>query len=530
MKRIPVLVLLSFAVILLVLGLRGATLSSAQQNGPTPASVGSVTSTPPLPATMSSDDLEDRVERLEIVQETTIDSLTSINEHNQFLFTLTGGIIALLVGIQGFATYIQFRREREREERQIRREAAMDDAQLTGAKRVSDIMNVVQQTLESRLLAEQAERQKAENLQKQLEDVANKFDRLNAFYQKFQSNIRNLRNELENEASQLARIGRHDFRANTDALTDFARRFDRFMSDYKGVEEGDYSFTAHVPYIRGIAAHYSNQPEVAEEFLKQVVTRQSPEPGEESLAYNRRMANSYYYLGLNGSNFGRYEEALQYFEMGNKLDFQSRDFLTKIVIAEAYVMNGEFSKADQVLDEIETRMRDIEELEGSLRKSELRHRSRVALIRANILILRGTGNWQQEARSPLLPVREADPSYYYVTATLAQLSHLQGDGQTARELFQDVYDTILTLADIHKVREARSKILLLMIAGMAARYVGQEKQSKDFLDQANELCADLPTNGSQVCTVFSTLTKRNEPAETIKRHIELIRNGEVLIT
>lgn len=475
-------------------------------------------------------DLERRVERLEIVQEETIHSLTSINEHNQFLFTLTGGMIALLVGIQGFATYIQFRREREREERQIRREAAMDDAQLTGAKRVSDIMNVVQQTLESRLLAEQAEREKAENLQKQLEDVANKFDRLNNFYQRFQSNIRNLRNELEEEAAQLAQIGRHDFRGNTDRLSDFARRFDRFMSDYKGVEEGDYAFTAHVPYIRGIAAHYSNQPETAEKFLKQVVVRSSPEAGEESLAYNRRMANSYYYLGLNGSNFGRYEEAIQYFEMGNKLDFQSRDFLTKAVIAEAYVMNGEFSRADQVLDEIETRMRDIEELEESLRNSEFRLKSRVALIRANILVLRGTGNWKSEAQALLLPVREADPSYYYVTATLAQLSHLQGRGQTSRELFQDVYDTILTLADIHKIREARSRILLLMIAGMAAKYIGLEKQSKDYLDQAGELCGSLPMIRSQVCTVFSTLTKRNESPDTIRRHIELIRSGEILLT
>ncbi len=530
MTRISVSVLLSLVIILMALGMGGATTTSAQQNNPTPDLAGSVTPVPPWSATPPVNDLEDRVERLEIVQEETVHSLTSINEYNQFLFTLTGGIVALLVGIQGFATYIQFRREREREERQIKRESAMDDAQLTGAKRVSDIMNVVQQTLESRLLAEQAEREKAENLQKQLEDVANKFDRLNTFYQKFQSNIRNLRKELENEGSQLAQIGRHDFRGNTDRLSDFARRFDRFMSDYKGVEEGDYSFTAHVPYIRGIAAHYSNQPEVAEEFLKQVVTRQNPEPGEESLAYNRRMANSYYYLGLNGSNFGKYEEAIQYFEMGNKLDFQSRDFLTKIVIAEAYVMNGEFSKADQILDEIETRMQDIEELEESLRNSEVRHKSRVALIRANILILRGTGDWMDEAQSLLLPVRNADPSYYYVTATLAQLYHLQGDEQTARELFQDVYDTILTLADVHKVREARSKILLLMIAGMAARFIGQEKQSKDYLDQANELCDHLPKTGSRICTVFSTLTKRNEPPDTIRHHIELIRNGAILIT
>lgn len=526
-KILPVLVFSVF--VLIVFSMWGVVVTSAQQDSPTPTVLPTSIVTP-LPVFESVYALEDRVQRLEITQEETINTLTTINGYNQFLFTLTGGIIALLVGIQGFATYIQFRREREREERQMQRESAMDDAQLTGAKRVSDIMTVVQQTLESRLLAEQAERQKAQKLEEQLNDVANKFDRLDNFYQRFQANIHRLRNELEAEASQLAGKGRHDFRGIPDKLNDFARRFDRFMSDYKGVEESDYSFTAHIPYIRGIAAHYSNQPKVAEDFLKQVVSRESPEPGEEILAYNRRKANSYYYLGLNESNFGHYEDAIKYFEAGNSFDSQSRDFLTKIVIVEAYVMFGEFNKASQLLSDIEARMHEIEQVEGTLRNSEFRLKSRIALIRANILILRGEGNWQTEAQSLLLLVREADASYYYVTATLAQLSHLLGDVQIARDLFRDVYDTILTLADIHTIHETRSKILLLMIAGMAAKYIGQDKQSKDYLDQATELCGSLPIIESQICTVFSTLTKRNESSDTIKRHIEFIRSGKILIT
>ncbi len=104
MKRIPLPVLLSFAMIWLVLGMSGVTSSSAQQNNPTPTITEFVTSTPPGPATASAGDLEDRVERLEIAQEETIHSLTSINEYNQFLFTLTGGIVALLVGIPPWTT------------------------------------------------------------------------------------------------------------------------------------------------------------------------------------------------------------------------------------------------------------------------------------------------------------------------------------------------------------------------------------------------------------------------------------------
>ena len=293
MKYKITLVVILFVSVLMIIGMSGVSTISAQQNNPTYSAVPTATSMPP-PVEPALDNLEDRVQRLEVVLDSIVKSLTSINEQSRFLFTVTGGLITVMVGIQGFATYIQFRREREREERQFRRESAMDDAQLTGAKRVSDIMTVVQQTLESRLLAEKAEREKAQKLEKQLDDVANKFERLDNFYQRFQSNIRRLRNELEIEAIQLAGKGRHDFRGISVRLNDFARRFDRFMSDYKGVEEQEHTFTAHVPYIRGIAAHYSNQPEKAELFLKQVVSRETPEPGEESLAFNRRKANSYY--------------------------------------------------------------------------------------------------------------------------------------------------------------------------------------------------------------------------------------------
>lgn len=501
--------------------------SSAQEPAPTPTPLPAPTT---VPVTAVVRDLESRIERLEIVQAETINSFTSINEYNKFLFTLTGGIIALLVGIQGFATFSQLRRDRAREERQARRDEVLDEAQLTGAKRVSEIMTVVQQTLESRLRAEEESQKKVKEATDLVHDITKKFEPLDRFYQNFQSNVRRLRTELENEASKLAQIGRHDFKGKSDELNDFSRRFDRFMSDYKGVEESEYSFTAHVPYVRGIAAHYSNQPKIAESFLRQVVSRESPEPGEELMAYNRRIANSYYYLGLNGSNFGRYEEAIKYFEAGDNLDSQRRDFLTKVVIAESYLMNTDFASSERVLKEVETRMQELEQAEGTLRNSELRLKCRVALIQANSLILRAAGDWKQEAYELLKSARADDSSYYYVTATLAQLAHLQGDKQSARELFQDVYDTILRVADIHTIREVRSKILLLMIAGMAAKYIGQEKQSKDYLDQAVDLCGSLPTIDSQICTVFSTLTKRNESSDTIKQHIDRIRNGEILET
>lgn len=519
---------IAFFIIVLTASNAGGVMahSAVQQSTPTAAPVPTVTPQEEV----RYKDLEGRIERLEIVQKETILSFTTINEYNKFLFNIMGIIVTLLVGIQSYATFIQFRREREREERQAQRDKTLDQAQLDEAKKVTGIMDVVQQTLESRLLAEKAEREKTQKLEDQLNDVASRLELLNGFYRRFQSIITKSRDELENEARWLAGIGRHDFRGIPDKLHNFAQRYDRFFSDYKDMEENVSAFTARVPYIRGIAAHYSNQPKIVEDFLIQVVSREEPEADEDDLACKRRRANAYYYLGLNESNFARYDEALKHFEVANNLDAQSRDFLTKVVLAEAYVMSGEFDKAEQKLSEIETRMQEIQQLEESLRPSERRLKCRAALVRANILILKGKEHWLDEARSLLESVRNVDPSYYYVTATLAQLSHLQGNQPAAKALFQDVHETLSRLKDMNTIREVRSRILILMIAGMAARYIGLEIQSNNYLDQAIDLCGNLPVIGSQVCTVFSTLTKRNEPPDTIRRHIELIRNGEILTT
>ena len=525
MNRSIALVITVIVLVLVMLGRDGIDVTSAQQPTSTPDVNVVVSPTPVVPG-----NLEERILKLELAQAESFETLKLANEYNRNISTFMGGLISLIVLIQTVVTFTQLRREGNREEIQRQRERIQDTVERAGAKQVSDIMTVVQQTLESRLLAEQAEREKARKAEEQLADVTKKFERLDTFYQSFQSNIRRLRSELETDAYKLATsTSRHDFRRIPDHLMDFSRRFDRFMNDYKGVEEEDLAFAAHVPYIRGIAAHYANLPAQAEEYLKQVVSRQNPETGEELLAYNRRVANSYYYLGLNESNFGRYDDAILYFETGNKLDNQSRDFLTKVVIAEAYVMLGEFGKADQVLSDVTTRMQEIEDLEGGLKASEFRLKSRLALIQANMLILRRSDNWRNEARGLLEPVRERDRSYYYLTATLAQLYHALGDVSTGNILFQEVYETILTVTDIHVIREARSKILLLMIAGLAAKSIGHENQAKEYLDQARNLCKDLPTIGSRACTVFSTLSKRNESSELISHHIDLIAGGTALL-
>ena len=104
------------------------------------------------------------------------------------------------------------------------------------------------------------------------------------------------------------------------------------------------------------------------------------------------------------------------------------------------------------------------------------------------------------------------------------------DVQTAQELFSQAYITLERSGHLLTVTETRSMILLLMVAAMCCKHGPMDAGRSDvLLDQANGLLVSLPKIGTQVCTVFSTLSKRNEDVGTIRNHIELIRQGEVLL-
>ncbi|WKZ47696.1 MAG: hypothetical protein QY306_17980 [Anaerolineales bacterium] len=486
----------------------------AQQVAPTLTPPPITSPTPEL-----SSNLERRLYQIEIAQSQTIESLKSTNDYNRFLFSVTGAIIALLVGIQSFATLTQIKREGKR-----------DFAESAGVKQVSDILQVVEQSLQSRLAAEEEARKKAIEAEGKLAEVEKKYERLDIFYRNFQSNIRKLRNELESDALLWAgTVPRHGFKGLADKLNDFANRFDRFKIDSEPIEEEKQEFSPHALYIRGIAGHYANKPEDAEKYLKKVVSYQQPEEGEDQLPYNRRIANAYYYLGLIDSNFGHNQDAIDNFENANRRDLQGRDFLTKVVIAEAYMMAGDFDNAGRFLTDLERKIVELQQIEGTLHPAESRLWSRAILIKANMILIKREENWTDKIQAMLLPVRDRDSSYYFATATLAQSYHVQGNFELAKQFFQEVYDTILALADINSIREVRSKILLLLFAGMSSKYIGREKQSAEYLDQANQYCNDLPKINSHSCTVFSPLSKRNEKISEIQSHIALIRKGIVLL-
>jgi tetratricopeptide (TPR) repeat protein len=555
--------------------------------GAAPISAQEQTPIPDVPVPTPTPDLDQRVGHLEEAQTQTVESLKQINEQNRFITTVITGIIAVLVAVQSLATGIQLHREGRRDDRQADREKERDRLDLKAAEQVSNIMNVVQQTLASRLASEeqmqqldrtsirrvsdvmrvvqqtlasrleiestgitqvseimnvvrqtleshlQTEEQAREMVtkaEKELEESLRRLRPLQQFYQKFQATIKMSRQAIEEHAFQLAQISRHDFKRQTNELNSLARQIDTFKAEFEALEEEPCVFSARVPYIRGIAALYANQPEIAKQNLEEVIQSRKPELDEGGADYKSRIANAYYYLGVTESNFGNHEDAITSFENVNRLDLHKPEFLTRIVTAEAYVMMDDFDTARRFITEVEEGLGEIERESGRLHNYQLRLRSRAALIRANMAILERGADWHLEVQQSLKQVSEEDPYYYYATVTLAQIHHDQGTIGKAQELFHQAYESIERSGHLLTVTEGRSKILLLMVAGMCCKHgLTDEKRAEQHLEEADHLRDNLPRMGPQVYKVFSTLSKRNESSDTIRRHIELIRRGKVLL-
>ena len=253
----------------------------------------------------------------------------------------------------------------------------------------------------------------------------------------------------------------------------------------------------------------------------EVTTVLQPETGENKVEYDNRIANSYYYLGLIESNFGNYPKAINCFREVEKKG--QMDFLTMIVLTEAYMMKGDFQKALAKISEIETG------LEVPKSASERRWLSRAILMEASIPIMNYPRDWKK-AREILEPVLRDDPDYYYATATMAQICFSENNNERAKSLFNDAYYKILSKEHLFAVTEVRVKIHLLMVAGMCCIHGPRDdKRAEDFLDKARGLLDNLPKIDSDTCTVFSNFSKKNENKEVIRDHIVAIRDKQVFV-
>ena len=478
-------------------------------------------------------DLENRLFKIETVQTHVITSLGTANEQNKTLLTGFGAVLAGLFVILSIVTVIQIRREGAKETNQNQREKERDIVENAGVKQVSGILDVVNRTLTSRLDAEREAREDANTSRKELDKVRGEVKNLFQFFKKFQSNIQNQRKGVEDYAVRLAQVPRHEFRLNLDDLNSFARQFDTFKSQFEALDDSQQEFSAEALYIRGIASHYANNPQDAKHYLDRVTKLEHPKPGDFEIAYKRRLADTYYYLGLIASNFGKTQEAIDFFKQANNLDPEGTDFLTKIVIAESYVMNGTntFDKAKEILAEINKGLlRHKQNTKGNLEGIYLRLASRSSLIEANMAISHKSADQWLESQETLEKVCKDDPLYYFATATLAQIYTIQNRVEEARKLFLTSYENIERSGDLRIITEARSKILLCMVASLCCQHGSKDKKRSDeHLDKAASLLGSLPKIDSQECTVFSTFSKQNEKSGIIHSHIDFIRKGKVLL-
>jgi tetratricopeptide (TPR) repeat protein len=428
---------------------------------------------------------------------------------------LLGGLALGLTGLVVIQTAFQVRHDR---------------VQHQGVEQVSSVMGVVRETLIARLDSEQQERERADTLQTTIAAIKAELDLASRRRRVQDEIIAREREEIEAKANQLAaHTSRHQFRDRIPELNDLARQFDTFKSQSEPMEEPAREFSARVHYIRGIAAHYANDPERAVQYLTAVTER--PVGTEPSITINRRLANAFYYLGVTHSNFGNLAAAIDSFATAIAKVPEGGDYLTRVVYAEALAMGG----LDQAMEAVEAAKQTVADIsrqfaQRAVPPAEHRLRSRATLIQANVAILSGDRTTIGDHVDALIrPLLTDDPDYYYATMTLAQAYALAGHSDSTL-LFRQAYDAILGSNHLFTITEVRSKILLHMAAALCLRHgLNDQRHSEEHLDTASGLLLRLPKMNGVPCTVFSTLTKRNEASGTIVQHIRDIHDGIELI-
>jgi tetratricopeptide (TPR) repeat protein len=381
-------------------------------------------------------------------------------------------------------------------------------------------MEVITKTLESRLQAEESARLEKEPLEQTIKGINSKMQGLLKFRNDFDEIIRKQRHEIETNAENLASTSRYGFRPLAQRLESFARQVDVFTEQYQPMDQKELSVKAH--YIRGVAAHYANDPENVKSHLQKVVQAL---PDETDKYYSRRRGNSYYYLGVTESNF--MEDPADSFHEALTSD-PTGDFLTRVAAAEALAMRGDTDAARTASEEIAAQISEKYPPGKTVPSFHRRLKSRAILVQANVEILESNANYQEKVHDLLEPVLKEDPRYYYAIVTFAQVG-TERQPDSAEASFLRAYKSILTSDDLPTVTEVRSAVLLRMTAGLCCRQTEDLPDAEVHLEKADQLLEMLPSMNSVPCTVFSVLSKQNESRDIIKYHLELIRDGQTLL-
>jgi len=450
--------------------------------------------------------LEERMARLEATQTQHIAALDTTISQLKFVLGGLAGLLTLIVGVQALFQFGQSR------------------MQHAGVRQVSEVMDVVTKTLESRLTAEEEARKEKLALEQSISGIQSNLEALVQFRKSFDAIIVGQRREIEETAEELAQTSRHDFRLLGDRLRTFSRHFDTFKEQYQPIGQDSRELSAKARYIRGIAALYANDPEQSRSYLQEVV--QLPADNEPQISHDRRVANAYYYLGITDSNFMTGNAAAS-FDEALRRDAPNGDFLTRVVAAETRVMGGETDTARTAAREIVAQI-DMKFPSGRLTQFQRRLRSRAILVQANVEIVQGNDGYGDVVQELLVPVFADDPRYYYAIVTMAQ-THTDREPGEAQALFSKAYETIVSSNDLLLVTEVRSQLLLRMTAGLCCKQLDDILHSEEHLEKAGQLLRLLPVMNSVPCTVFSILSKCNESSAAIEEHLRSIREGHLLL-
>jgi len=440
------------------------------------------------------------------------------NEQLQTLLQWLGiGFIVLTVLFGGMAAVAGWR--------QSQQQGNLIGAHVRSTEYVSDVLSVVHNILYGRLLRVQEEQKDISLLKTQVEDLTKVVASVKA-------GIKLQRQRIESTAEKLAKTPRHDFKKhnNIQALNAFAKDFDDFRLQHP--EENE--FDGQCQYIRGIDAVFNDKFNDIHKYLNQVIILESPK-AESDFASRKRLANAYYYLGLNHSNLGELDDAVRFLEKAQILDPEGTDLLTRLVMAEVYVMFGKYKKAEESLQEVDNGFNVLmQKQDGRLWNHQLRMQSRAYLIRINKNLMEKKDEWKDKVKEYAEKAYEIDPDYYYAPFTYAQISQKFGidkEKKNAKSLFSEAYSKIQKSGHLHFVKETRIRILLFMVAAICAKHgsIRDDREVNKYLDEAKLLRGELPKIDNRICTVFSPLNKQNVNSETIGLHIEEIRKGTILL-
>lgn len=471
-------------------------------------------------------DIQRRLDRIDVQRQYTQELVKTETESSRSFLTVFGVIIGVIVSVQSIFQGLSLRHQWARDSGRDVREAEKDASNNTSAKAVADVLAVVKNTLDARLTEENKARDEAAGAKNQVNAIRAELDRVVSHFERL---ARTAHDRIEVTASRLAAFRRHEFKEIPERLADLALQYDEYELNLQPLAPQTLVFSARVLYVRGIAAHYASQPDLVKTHLSEVTKQTAPEKGETEIASARRVGNAYYYLALNESNFGNYGDALHLLNQASE-SLDPNDLLSRIVIAECYLFSEQYQRGLQYLnEEIDCRIREMKNT-GIFRGYHTPFEVRSAILQANVGILRGDSDWADKIIAHLDKFCEDEPDNYYALVSVAQALHAQKNSRAA-DLFDKAYEAIIRSRHLDTITEIRSRILLLTVAGICSKMGStrtRKRMPEEFLEEAKRLLDRLPRRGSEECTVFSVITKRNENRNVIAGHIGQIEAGVVI--